>query len=42
MFRWKPVPDPDEQVFETIKAAIDSAGPDAKAFLNSGTLSFVS
>jgi len=32
---WKPTPEPDEQVFETIIAAIDKAGPDAKAFLNS-------
>jgi len=36
MATWKPVPTPDEQVFEAIKAAINEVGPDAKIFLNSG------
>ncbi|KDQ18023.1 hypothetical protein BOTBODRAFT_546723 [Botryobasidium botryosum FD-172 SS1] len=35
MATWKPIPVPDEQIFEAMKTAVETAGPDAKMIFNS-------
>jgi len=36
LMTWKPIPSPDEECFEAIKAGVDSLPPGTKMFLNSG------